>query len=137
MTNDGTLFAVVMQKGEDGDWYPVSGDAFSGWHVADGNTDADIIAAAQEENSQYQFLPGSAGDYEVTIENLPGDITEYQFAGGSVDYDWNIDLDVYKTPTGRSMSAGEFAVVMDPADQDSAELIGLASADVERAVRFS
>ena len=98
---------------------------------------ADIIAAAQEENSQYQFLPGSAGDYEVTIENLPGDITKYQFAGGSVDYDRNIDLDVYKALTGRSMSAGEFAVVMDPADQDSAELIGLASADVERAVRFS
>lgn len=77
--NGGTLFAVVMQKGEDGDWYPVSGDAFSGWHVADGNTNADIIAAAQEENSQYQFLPGSAGDYEVTIENLPGDITKYAY----------------------------------------------------------
>lgn len=77
--NGGTLFAVVMQKDEDGDWYPVSGDAFSGWHVADGNTNADIIAAAQEENSQYQFLPGSAGDYEVTIENLPGDITKYAY----------------------------------------------------------
>lgn len=77
--NGGTLFAVVMQKGEDGDWYPVSGDAFSGWHVADGNTNADIIAAAQEENSQYQFLPGSAGDYEVTIENLTGDITKYAY----------------------------------------------------------
>lgn len=77
--NGGTLFAVVMQKGEDGDWYPVSGDAFSGWHVADGNTNADIIAAAQEENSQYQFLPGSAGDYEVTIENLPDDITKYYY----------------------------------------------------------
>lgn len=77
-TSEGVMFAVVMQKGSDGKWYPVSGDAFSGWSVADGNSMTDIVNAAKAD--QYRFLLGSGGAYEATIENLPGDITKYEHA---------------------------------------------------------
>lgn len=77
-SSEGVMFAVIMQKGSDGKWYPVSGDAFSGWSVADGNSMTDIVNAAKAD--QYRFLLGSGGAYEATIENLPGDITKYEHA---------------------------------------------------------
>ncbi len=73
----GTVFAVVMQKGADGEWYPVSGDAFTGWNVATTNDKAAIIAAAQA--NQNAFTVGSGGAYQVEIDNLPGDITTYEY----------------------------------------------------------
>lgn len=73
----GVMFAVVFQKGEDDAWYPVSGDAFEGWSVSDGNDISDVVAAAKAD--PYQFLLGSDGAYEVTIEDLPGDITTYEY----------------------------------------------------------
>lgn len=82
-TSEGVMFAVVMQKGDNGDWYPVSGDAFSGWSVAEGNSAADIINAAKAD--QYRFLLGSGGAYEATIENLPGDITKYKYVMANDD----------------------------------------------------
>lgn len=81
--NAGTLFAVVMQHVDTNDdgtadaWYPISGDAFSGWSVEPDGTDASIKSAAKA--SGYQFLPGSSGAYEATIENLPGDVTKYEY----------------------------------------------------------
>ena len=69
--NAGTLFAVVMQHVDTNDdgtadaWYPISGDAFSGWSVEPDGTDASIKSAAKA--SGYQFLPGSSGAYEATI----------------------------------------------------------------------
>lgn len=74
---DGTMFAVVFQKGADGDWYPVYGDAFSGWTVSDTNDMTAVVTAAQADPNQ--FLLGSGGAYEATIEDLPGDITTYAF----------------------------------------------------------
>ncbi|WP_162609741.1 Spy0128 family protein [[Collinsella] massiliensis] len=73
----GTVFAVVMQKGADGEWYPVSGDAFTGWNVATTNDKAAIIAAAKA--NQNAFTVGSGGAYQVEIDNLPGDITTYEY----------------------------------------------------------
>lgn len=84
-TSEGVMFAVVMQKGDNGDWYPVSGNAFSGWSVAEGNSTADIINAAKAD--QYRFLLGSGGAYEATIENLPGDITKYKYVMENDDDD--------------------------------------------------
>ena len=81
--NAGTLFAVVMQHVDTNDdgtadaWYPISGDAFSGWNVEADGSDASIKSAAKA--SGYQFLPGSSGAYETTIENLPGDVTKYEY----------------------------------------------------------
>lgn len=81
--NAGTLFAVVMQHVDTNDdgvadaWYPISGDAFSGWSVESDGADASVKSAAKA--SGYQFLPGSSGAYETTIENLPGDVTKYEY----------------------------------------------------------
>lgn len=74
---DGTMFAVVFQKGADGDWYPVYGDAFNGWTVSSENDMATVVDAAKADPNQ--FLLGSGGAYEVTIEDLPGDITTYAY----------------------------------------------------------
>ncbi len=75
--NSGTVFAVVMQKGANDEWYPVSGDAFTGWNVATTNDKAAIVAAAKA--NQNAFTVGSGGAYQVEIDNLPGDITTYQY----------------------------------------------------------
>lgn len=86
-SDEGVMFAVVFQKGDDGNWYPVSGDAYTGWSVAEGNAQSDIVDAAKAD--KYQFLLGSGGAYEVTVENLPGDINTYEYViennGGDVD----------------------------------------------------
>ena len=74
---NGVAFAVVFQKDEGGSLHPVSGDDESGWNVASGTDNAAIVAAAKANN--YQFLLGSGGGYEVTIENLPGDILTYEY----------------------------------------------------------
>lgn len=74
---DGVMFAVVMQKGADGAWHPVTGNAFDGWNVATGTEqDKDVVLEAAKADG-YVFALGTGGGYEVTIENLPGDITTY------------------------------------------------------------
>lgn len=79
----GTMFAVVMKHVDtDGDrvfdeWRPVSGDASRGWNVAPDASEQSILKAARASN--YVFEPGTNGDWETTIENLPGDITKYRY----------------------------------------------------------
>lgn len=88
----GLMFAVVAQIDEQGSYHAVTGDAFAGWSVADAtinhaniSKDAIVIAA---KASGYQFLLGSGGAYQVTIDDLPGDINTYEYmieqAGGDV-----------------------------------------------------
>ncbi len=85
--NEGTLFAVVLQRqdtSEDlqasGNWKAVSGDPESGWHVAADPGLEDIIEAAQD--SSYEFKVTPSGAYEVNVENLPGDISKYYYMLG-------------------------------------------------------
>lgn len=101
---DGLMFAVVAQIDEQGSYHAVTGDAFAGWSVADatiGNasTSKDAIVTAAKA-SGYQFLLGSGGAYQVTIDDLPGDINAYEYmieqAGGdtstaqyAVKYYWS------------------------------------------------
>lgn len=73
----GTMFAVVMKKVDDS-WHPVSGDAFKGWTVHNSvDNQQDIIAAAKA--NPYIFTPGTNGSFEVTIEDLPGNIKTYRY----------------------------------------------------------
>lgn len=90
---DGLMFAVVAQIDAQGNYHPVTGDAFAGWSVADAtineaSTSKDAIVTAAKA-SGYQFLLGSGGAYQVTIDDLPGDINTYEYmikqAGGNVD----------------------------------------------------
>ena len=84
---NGVVFAVVFQKAEDGGWHPVSGNDEKGWNVASGTNNAAIVDAAKANN--YQFLLGSGGGYEVTIEDLPGDILTYEYVINSNKEDPN------------------------------------------------
>lgn len=88
----GLMFAVVAQIDEQGNYHAVTGDAFAGWSVADAtinhaNISKDAIVTATKA-SGYQFLLGSGGAYQVTIDDLPGDINTYEYmikqAGGDV-----------------------------------------------------
>lgn len=79
LENDPLMFAVVYQKqGENGnDWRPVSGDPIHGWHVEPDSTWASVLRAAKA--NPYVFQLTSDGSYQVTIENLPGDIETYYY----------------------------------------------------------
>lgn len=85
LENDPLMFAVVYQKqGENGnDWRPVYGDPIHGWHVEpDSNWDSVLRAA---KANPYVFQLTRNGSYQVTIENLPGDIKTYYHICGKED----------------------------------------------------
>lgn len=82
---NGILFAVVEQKSDDGNWYPVTGNALDGWTVSKGNDLNDIITAGQATNAP--FAISTSGAYQTEIANLPGRIQQYQFfAGDEAEY---------------------------------------------------
>ena len=85
LKDDPLMFAVVYQKqGENGnDWRPVSGDPIHGWHVEPDSTWASVLRAAKA--NPYVFQLTSNGSYQVTIENLPGDIKTYYHICGDAD----------------------------------------------------
>lgn len=79
---NGLMFAVVT-KINDGEYYAVTGDAFNGWNVAttpidDVGSSKDAIVSAAKA-SGYAFVLGSGGAYQTTIEDLPGDVTTYEY----------------------------------------------------------
>ena len=77
LTSDPLMFAVVYQKQGEDDWRPVYGDPIHGWHVEpDSNWDSVLRAA---KANPYVFQLTSNGSYQVTIENLPGDIETYYY----------------------------------------------------------
>lgn len=85
LENDPLMFAVVYQKqgGNGNDWRPVYGDPIHGWHVEpDSNWDSVLRAA---KANPYVFQLTSGGSYQVTIENLPGDIKTYYHICGKED----------------------------------------------------
>ena len=83
LTSDPLMFAVVYQKQGKDDWRPVYGDPIHGWHVEPGSTWASVLRAAKA--NPYVFQLTSNGSYQVTIENLPGDIKTYYHICGKED----------------------------------------------------
>lgn len=77
LENDPLMFAVVYQKQGEDDWRPVSGDPIHGWHVEANSTWHSVLSAAKA--NPYVFQLTSDGSYQVTIENLPGDIETYYY----------------------------------------------------------
>ena len=77
LENDPLMFAVVYQKQGEDDWRPVSGDPIHGWHVEPDSTWDSVLRAAKA--NPYVFQLTSDGSYQVTIENLPGDIETYYY----------------------------------------------------------
>lgn len=85
LADDPLMFAVVYQKqgGNGNDWRPVSGDPIHGWHVEPDSTWPSVLSAAKA--NPYVFQLTSDGSYQVTIENLPGDIKTYYHICGKED----------------------------------------------------
>ena len=83
LADDPLMFAVVYQKQGENDWRPVYGDPIHGWHVEPGSTWDSVLSAAKA--NPYVFQLTSNGSYQVTIENLPGDIKTYYHICGDAD----------------------------------------------------
>lgn len=70
------MFAVVMKK-VGSDWLPVSGNARDGWTVAPVRNDKSIWDAAIENDTFFEVE--TSGAYALTIDDLPGDVTTYEY----------------------------------------------------------
>lgn len=77
------MFAVIFKKGDDGEWYPVSGDPIGGWTVESSNNWDTILSVAKKEN--YTFQLSSSGAYQVELDNLPGNIQKYYHICKDID----------------------------------------------------
>lgn len=84
--SSGTTFAVVLKR-DDNAWYPVSGNATDGWQVSDVDVSNDsnnnakqaVLDAAASYGAAHIFEVGTNGSYEVTFEELPGDVNTYYY----------------------------------------------------------
>lgn len=128
---DGLMFAVVAQIDGQGNYHPVTGDAFAGWSVADAtineaSTSKDAIVTAAKA-SGYQFLLGSGGAYQVTIDDLPGDINTYEYmieqAGGTEGAQYAVKYYWSDATSIDDLSSNNQIVEIDPDAEDSFERI--------------
>lgn len=85
--NGGTLYAVILKKGSDGNWYGVYGDSLSGWNLTEqAVTTGNVLAQLQnQQNGMYDFALGGDGKYSVTIDALPGRVQQYMYAMDEAD----------------------------------------------------
>ena len=100
-SNTGTTFAAVVKNTKVGDpdsvisaedWLPVSGTAGEGYTLMTQGGDAGVIAAVKA-NGYGVFAPGTSGQMQTEIAELPGDITKYAYmmsdedvAAGKAEY---------------------------------------------------
>ena len=68
------MFGVIFMKDGD-DWRPIHGNPIDGWTVEAGSGWQNIRAALTKNPCWFQL--GSGGAWEITIDELPGDITKY------------------------------------------------------------
>lgn len=74
--NADKMFAVVMKKVGNA-WLPVSGNARNGWTVAKDSDDQSIWDAAKANDTFFKL--DTSGAYALTIDDLPGDVTTYEY----------------------------------------------------------
>ena len=85
--DSGILFAVVLKRDKSADtgiedqnnWYAVSGDSSTGagYTLAENPSKAGAIEAAKKD--LHAFTLNTSGQYQVEIQNLPGDISKYYY----------------------------------------------------------
>lgn len=85
--DSGILFAVVLKRDKSADtgikdqnnWYAVSGDPSTGmgYTLAEKPSKAGAIEAAKKD--LHAFTLNTSGQYQVEIQNLPGDISKYHY----------------------------------------------------------
>lgn len=85
--DSGILFAVVLKRDKSADtgikdqnnWYAASGDPSTGagYTLAENPSKAGAIEAAKKD--LHAFTLNTSGQYQVEIQNLPGDISKYYY----------------------------------------------------------
>lgn len=85
--DSGILFAVVLKRdksagtgiNDQNNWYAVSGDPSTGagYTLAENPSKAGAIEAAKKD--LHAFTLNTSGQYQVEIQNLPGDISKYYY----------------------------------------------------------
>lgn len=77
-TSKGTMFAVVYMKDDDGTWKALAGDAVNGYKtVGNGDLAGAIEAVRQQGGSAFALT--TSGQYQVELNDLPGDARDYVY----------------------------------------------------------
>ena len=104
--DSGILFAVVLKRDksanadikEQNNWYAVSGDPSTGmgYTLAGKPSKAGAIEAAKKD--LHAFTLNTSGQYQVEIQNLPGDISKYYYLlSGDARKDAEYTVAIYHT----------------------------------------
>lgn len=102
----GILFAVVLKRDksanadikDQNNWYAVSGDSSTGagYTLAEKSSKAGAIEAAKKD--LHAFTLNTSGQYQVEIQNLPGDISKYYYLlSGDARKDAEYTVAIYHT----------------------------------------
>ena len=102
----GILFAVVLKRDksanadikDQNNWYAVSGDLSTGmgYTLAEKSSKAGAIEAAKKD--LHAFTLNTSGQYQVEIQNLPGDISKYYYLlSGDARKDAEYTVAIYYT----------------------------------------
>lgn len=102
----GILFAVVLKRDksanadikDQNNWYAVSGDPSTGmgYTLAEKSSKAGAIEAAKKD--LHAFTLNTSGQYQVEIQNLPGDISKYYYLlSGDARKDAECTVAIYYT----------------------------------------
>ena len=77
-TSNGTMFAIVYMKDDDGTWKALVGDAVNGYKtVGNGDLAGAIKAVRQQGGSTFALT--TSGQYQVELNDLPGDARDYAY----------------------------------------------------------
>ncbi len=104
--DSGILFAVVLKRDksagtgikDQNNWYAVSGDPSTGagYTLAENPSKAGAIEAAKKD--LHAFTLNTSGQYQVEIQNLPGDISKYCYLlSGDARKDAEYTVAIYHT----------------------------------------
>ena len=104
--DSGILFAVVLKRDksagtgikDQNNWYAVSGDPSTGagYTLAENPSKAGAIEAAKKD--LHAFTLNTSGQYQVEIQNLPGDIFKYYYLlSGDARKDAEYTVAIYHT----------------------------------------
>lgn len=93
----GTLFAVVFKRDKSKNaWHAVSGDPTKGYTLAGAQGKEGAIEAAKKD--LHAFTLNTSGQYQVEIQNLPGDISKYYYLlSGDARKDAEYTVAIYHT----------------------------------------
>ena len=77
-TSKGTMFAVVYMKDDDGTWKALVGDAVNGYKIVGNGDLAGAIEAVRQQGGS-TFALTTSGQYQVELNDLPGDARDYAY----------------------------------------------------------